>query len=335
MRSAWRTPPTRLNRQDDQVNLFPRMNTLCAALMMIASASAIAGGDIRFSAHEAYPEGVAHSAKDKVFLVSSMRYGTIGRVTPGGEYRAFIDDDKLISSVGMLFDKRHNALWVAISDPGLSTRSTDLTKNRLAAVAVYDASSGKRRAYHDLGALVEGGHFANDLTIDPDGNVYVTDSFSPVIYRVDAKGRKSVFATSDLFKGEGFNLNGIVYHPDGYLLVAKYNSGELFRVSIGDPKRVEPVALAEPLKGADGLVLKSNSQLTVIQNQGADSVVELQSSNGWQTAKIASRSKSSMSFPTTGARVGKSIYVLNARLDTLLDPKAQKANEYLLQKFDD
>lgn len=316
------------------MNLISRLSTLCAVLM-IASAPAVAEGDIRFSTNEAYPEGVAHSGKDNVFLVSSMRHGTIGQVTPGGDYRAFIDDEKLISSVGMLFDRRHNALWVAVSDPGVSTRSTEATKNKLAAVAVYDASSGKRRAYHDLGALVEGGHFANDLTMDTRGNIYVTDSFSPVIYRIDAKGRKSVFATSELFKGEGFNLNGIVYHPDGYLLVGKYNSGELFRVNIGDPKRVDPVALAEPLKGADGLVLKAKGQLAVIQNQGADSLVELKSTDGWRTAQVVSRSKTSMSFPTTGARVGKSIYVLNARLDTLFDPKAEKANEYLLQKFDD
>lgn len=316
------------------MNLITRFHTLCAVLM-IASASAVAAGDVRFSAAEAYPEGVAYSSSDKVFLVSSMRHGTIGRVSPDGEYCAFIEDDKLVSSVGMLFDKRHNALWVAVSDPGLSTRSTEATKNKLAAIAVYDASSGKRRAYHDLGALVEGAHFANDLTMDARGNVYVTDSFMPVIYRIDARGRKSVFATSDLFKGEGFNLNGIVWHPDGYLLVAKYNSGELFRVSIKDSKRIESVGLSEALKGADGLVLKSNQKLVVIQNQGADSMVELQSADGWKSATVMSRNKTGMSFPTTGARVGKSIYVLNARLDALLDPKAEKANDYLLQKFDD
>ena len=58
---------------------------------------------------------------------------------------------------------------------GNSARSSPATQGKLAALAAYDATTGERRAYHDLGGLVEGGHFANDLALDAQGQVYVTE----------------------------------------------------------------------------------------------------------------------------------------------------------------
>lgn len=302
-------------------------------LLTLSAGFAAASGDIAFATDQAYPEGVAYAPRQGGFLVSSIHHGIVGKVTMQGKYAPFIKDDKLISSIGMHLDVKRNALWVAVSDLGASSRSTAATTNKLAAVAVFNATTGKRIAYHDLGGLVDGAHFANDLTMDAKGNVYVTDSFSPVIYRVDTAGRASVFATSDMFKGEGFNLNGIVYNPGGYLLVAKYNSGDLFKVDLNDPTRIERVQLPEAVKGADGLVMRTPGHLTVVQNMGIDEVTELVSIDDWKSAYIIGRQKSAMSFPTTAAKVGGAIYVLNARLDTLMNKDVPKVGDYLLQKL--
>lgn len=75
-----------------------------------------------------------------------------------------------------------------------------------------------------------------------------------------------MFARSDSFKGEGFNLNGIVHHPDGYLLVAKYNSGEIFRINTRkNPGTVHRVKLSAPVTGADGSVLRGRDRISVVQ----------------------------------------------------------------------
>ena len=183
-----------------------------------------------------------------------------------------------------------------------------------------------------LGGLIEGGHFANDVALDAQGQVYVTDSFSPVIYKLDAQGKASVFVRSEWFTGEGFNLNGIVWHADGYLLVNKHNSGELFRINTTGTLDVRRVALPEALKGADGLLLLAPNRLALVQNAGADRVVELVSNDGWQSATIASVHKAASSFPTTAAQVGKDYYVLSSRLDTLMTPGAARVSTYALQK---
>ena len=304
---------------------------------LLGSGLAHAAGDVSFTAEQSYPEGLAWSPAQKVFFVSSVHTGVVGKVTPEGTYTPFITDEKLITSAGLQFDAKRNLLWVAIADPGTSTRSTAATQGKLAAVAAYDASTGERRAYHDLGSLVEGGggHFANDMAFDAAGNVYVTDSFAPIVYRIDTKGVASVFAKSDAFKGEGFNLNGIVYHPDGYLLVGKYNSGEIFRISTaaknaGDVQRVK---LSAPVTGADGIVLRGRDRISIVQNLGADQVVDVVSKDGWKTATLQPGHKSAHSFPTSGVLVGKDLYVLNAQLDTLFSKDAPKVSAYLLQKF--
>lgn len=303
--------------------------TVLAAML---SSAALAAGDVRFTAEQAYPEGIAWSAPQNSFFVSSIHQGVIGKVAMNGRYTPFIRDARLVSSVGLQFDAKRNLVWAAVGDLGNSVRSSPATQGKLAALAAYDATTGERQAYHDLGGLVEGSHFANDLALDARGQVYVTDSFSPVIYRLDARGKASVFVRSELFTGEGFNLNGIVWHADGYLLVNKHNSGELFRISTTGAPDIQRVALPEALKGADGLLLLAPDRLALVQNSGADRVVELVSNDGWRSATIASEHKTIGSFPTTAARVGKNYYVLNSRLDTLMTPDAPRVSDYLLQK---
>lgn len=189
-------------------------------------------------------------------------------------------------------------------------------------------------AYYDLGSLSEGSHFANDLALDEVGNAYVTDSFAPIIYKIDTSGKTSIFSKSPLFKdGEGFNLNGIAYHKGGYLLVGKYNSGDLFKISIADPTDIQRVALPGPLKGADGFNLADDEHLYVAVNLGADKTVELASTDDWKTATIVREVKSLKSMPTAPTKVGDAIWVLNSRLDTLFDPKANKISDFVLQKF--
>ena len=316
------------------VTLITANISLAVSLAAEPAAEHTANAQIGFTADTAYPESVTWSARQGKFFVSSVRHGTVGTVTPDGTYTPFIADDKLVSTVGLLVDDERNTLWVTNSDPGAGDRTNAATQGKLAGIATYDATTGKRLAYYDLGRLGEGSHFANDVALDADGNAYVTDSFAPVIYRISKAGEASIFARSPLFRdSEGFNLNGIAYHKDGYLLVGKYNSGDLFRVNIVDPARIDRVKLPQPLKGADGFSLADAEHLVVVVNLGVDKTVELVSTDGWASAKIGRETKSVTSMPTAATRAGKDVWVLNSRLDTLFDAKADKVSDFLLQKF--
>ena len=305
-----------------------------AAAAILALAAPAFAQDIAFSSDKSYPESVTYSAKQDVFLLGSVTQGLVAKVDEAGAYTSFIADDRLVSTVGLLVDDKSNTLWVTNSDPGAGSRTQAATQGKLAAIATYDATTGAPKAYYDLGGLSEGAHFANDIALDDAGNVYVTDSFAPVIYKIDTEGKASIFAQSPLFvAGEGFNLNGIAWHQDGYLLVGKYNSGDLYRISTNDPSDIQPVKLAEALVGADGFHLVDGEHLLVAQNLAANRTVELTSTDGWQSATITKDVASELSMPTAAVTAGDDIYVLNSRLDTLFDPDAAKVGDYLLQKF--
>lgn len=311
-----------------------RRNLLVSvALAILAITTPTLAQDIAFSSDHSYPESFTYSAKQKIFMLGSVTQGLVAKVDKDGAYVPFITDDRLVSTVGLLVDDASNTLWVTNSDPGAGARTAAATKGTLAAIATYDATTGAPKGYYDLGSLSKGPHFANDIALDAAGNAYVTDSFAPLIYRIDA-GKASIFAKSPLFlAGDGFNLNGIAWHQDGYLLVGKYNSGELFKVSTTDPTDIHLVKLPEALVGADGIHLIDGKHLLVAQNLAANRTVELTSTDGWQSATITREVASERSMPTAAMTVGDEIYVLNSRLDTLFDPHAAKVGDYLLQQF--
>lgn len=304
------------------------------AIALTANMAVAASDDIPFEANMTYPESVSWSAKQDSFFVSSVRRGLVGKVSKDGKYSDFIQDSKLISTVGVLVDDTRNTVWVANSDPGAGERTQASSQGKLAAVATYDSKTGKAKGYYDLGQLSDGAHFANDITLDDKGNAYVTDSFAPIIYRITSAGKASIFANNELFKqGDGFNLNGIAWHHNGYLLVGKYNTGEIYRVDVKNPTKVEQVTIPEALIGADGFNLIDDQHLIVVQNNGVDRTVELTSTDGWKTAKISRVVKSKLSMPTAATKVGNEVFVLGSRLDTLFNPDAPKVSNYLLQNF--
>jgi sugar lactone lactonase YvrE len=184
------------------------------------------------------PEGIQYDEANQRFIVSSRTQGRIGTVRDDSTYTQLADDPKLVSTIGLNLDATRQRLLAAVSDAGANTtRSTATTLRKLAALAIFNPSSGALLSYIDLGALRPNlPHFANDIAVDNQGNAYITDSLSPIIYKVDAQGVATVFLeNSQLSGGTGFGLNGLVYHPDGYLLVAKSNDGTLYKVPLANP----------------------------------------------------------------------------------------------------
>jgi len=128
-----------------------------------------------------------------------------------GNVTTFADSDDLIATVGLLFDEANNQVVVCNTNPGFTDQGMTETTGVLATVIRYDANTGDVVSSHDLSTLIEGGHLINDIVLDDAGNLYVTDSFSPAIYRITPDGTASLFATNPLFETAPmtFGLNGI------------------------------------------------------------------------------------------------------------------------------
>ncbi|MCB1158553.1 MAG: hypothetical protein KDK45_13705, partial [Leptospiraceae bacterium] len=174
--------------------------------------------------------------------------------------------------------------------------------------------------------------FCNDMVIDDKGNIYVSNSFAPVIYKVNLEYKPEILLRNEKFSGEGFNLNGLVYHNNGYIIIAKYNEGSLFKIPVDKPDTFTEVKLPQKLIGADGLLWMEEGKLLVIANSGTNKVFLLSSTDDWTSAKIEKEMATADVFPTTATRAGKEYFYLSAKLDKLFSGKLPVA-EFEINKI--
>lgn len=254
-----------------------------------------------------YPEDVEWDGARNRFLVSSVTRGSVATVHDNGVHQSFISGAEITSSIGIHIDKARDRLLVAAAD--FAAVSDPKVKGE-AKLAVYDLASGERKHLVDLARLrPQSRHLANDVTTGPDGTAYVTDSLAPVIYQVTTDGEASVLVEDDrLAVQQELGLNGIEYHPDGYLLVAM--SKTLYRVPLDAPEELTEVQLSQPTY-VDGLELQPNGNL-VVAAPFAPAVLELSSDDSWRSARIVGRvATPGKVFVTNTTRRTGAIYAIN------------------------
>lgn len=291
------------------------------------------GKSISFEQTNLYPEGLEFDEKSNLFLVTSLKEGMVGKVSMDGKYTPFIKDNDLISAIGIRIDSANNRILVCNSDPGASVKTKKESQRKIAGLGIYDLSTGKKLKYIDLAKLAkDGNHFANDIALDDKGNIYVTNSFSPIIYKIGKGDKPEILINHERFKGQSFNFNGLVFESKtNSLIVAKSNEGILFKFPLSDPTKFTEVK-TDKLVGADGLLWGENGKLIVIQN-ASGKVVELESSDNWTTAKETGSFVTGSVFPTTGIKTKNGIFVLYAMLHRLFDQTTKHTvNKFTIQE---
>ena len=289
---------------------------------------------INFKAQRQYPEGIAYSSQLGKFLVTSLTQGKIGTVDTDGRYEDLLTAPELISGQGVRATDRY--VFVCVSDQGISTKSTPQTAFKTAKLLIFNIASRQLERQVDLASLLPNArHLANDLALLPDGTTYVTDSFSPVIYKVTPDGQPSILVNDPRFASATFGLNGIVYHPDGYLIVAHTSAGKLYKVDLKNGNAISEVGGLGNLPG-DGLTLVNGTDLYVVTGNGSR-VAQVRSSDNWQTASVIKTDENGYFQATTNVYVNQQIYTLNARIGevgaAMGDATKLQSNDYSIQRF--
>jgi len=281
---------------------------------------------IKFEAPNLYPEGIAYDSKRDLIYVSSIAGGNVGAVDRKGNFKVACDDPKLISTVGLKYNSKNDRLYALNGDFGGSTRSKPETIGKLAQLVIINPATSKVEDVIDLSTLVDAPkHLANDLAIDKEGNIYITDSYASVIYKVDKNKKATLFAKSPLFVADSgaLGLNGIACHEEGYLLVPKTTEGSLWKVSIKDPTKIERVKLPEAIEWADGIAFINPNELVAVRNR-FNKTVFLKSKDGWKTADFVKEEQSTDVMPTTATVYKNEVFVINSRLMELFQKKDNK-----------
>jgi sugar lactone lactonase YvrE len=269
------------------------------------------------------PEGIEYDQANGRFLTGSLAEGTIFEIERDGSVVPFITDAELVSSVGIEADEPRDRLLVANSD-----RSVFQPGNvGQAKLGVYNLTTGEKLAMVDLAAVIgtpsdPPAYFANDVTVDGEGNAYVTDTRMNVVYRVTPDYQASVLHR---FTGlpEGAALNGIVYHDGGYLLVV---AGEhTYKVPVANPAGTTKVNVAEPVPGQDGIVWAADGHLVAVSNSAdAPRAVAFSSNDDWASAQRAGVA-TLVGQATTAAAVGDQIYAVHPHFADADPPSIEQA----------
>jgi sugar lactone lactonase YvrE len=280
-------------------------------------------------ATELYPEGVAWDPTRRAFLVGSASQGNLSVIGQDGSVKELAPSIGKVSTLGIRVDVARNRILVAYSDFWVRQRLDVGDQPPTSGVAVFALDTGELKRRVD----VAGGRertFANDLTVDRRGNIYVTDSVYDTVQRIGLDGKVSPVATDPRFAADIVGLNGIVWHPDGYLLAVRYDTGAMFRITPGAPadRRVREVRLPRPLVGTDGLGLRADGSLIVVTNSigaavgvpgGVDAVTTLDSDDGWRSAGFTTRVDPwPTNGPTTVAVTPFGDYALSGEVGELL-----------------
>lgn len=186
-----------------------------------------------------HPESIVHDLVDDVYFISNINgapdavddNGFISRVLPDGTIDAltFIDgaDDTVTLDAPKGMAILGDELWV-----------TDITR-----VRKFDRITGA-----PLGEVViEGSGFLNDLAADPQGNLYVSDTGTNLLHKIDAQEKHAVWLASPAI----FGPNGLWVHEDR-LYLATFNDTKLFSVTLDVPVAFGEIVL--DVGQLDGLV---------------------------------------------------------------------------------
>jgi sugar lactone lactonase YvrE len=270
-----------------------------------------------------YPEGIDYDFKNEKFLFSSLYKGAVYAMNAKGEATVFATSSKLVLPTGIYTDELRNRLIVANADLGISQKSTPASAGGIATVSIFNLKSGELIKEIDLKNFTpNAGSCLNDIAVDAKGNIYITDSFSPNIYKIDNNYIPSLFLTNTIFQPapNQFGLNGIVFHPDGYLLAVKTDDSKLFKISLSDPA-VITVVTGTTFSTPDGIELDKNNNLVVVENGlGLGKSYTFSSTNNWTSAsKINETNIGKEDFPTTATLASDgNVYVVNSKLGKLL-----------------
>lgn len=284
-----------------------------------------------------YPEGIDYDSKNQRFLFSSLQKGAVYAMNLKGELSVFATSSKLVLPTGVYTDEIRNRLIVSNADLGISQKSTEGSAGSVATVSIFNLTSGELIKEVDLKNFTPNtGSCPNDVAVDNKGNIYITDSFSPIIYKLDTNYNASVFSKNTLFqpKPNEFGLNGIVFHPDCYLLAVKTDTSKLLKIALSDPEKITEVK-GTAFSAPDGIELDKNNNLVIVENGlGLGKTHTFKSTDNWSSAaKINETSIGKDEFPTTAAlATDGNVYVISSKLGKFLSGDKSQSS-YAIQRI--
>ena len=284
-----------------------------------------------------YPNGIAR-ASDGTLYVGSVTSGRILRINPQGKSEAFFPgSDEIFAATSLRLDERRGILWGTSPDflgvPGPNGE----TIRRPHRIFAIDTRTGKVLRV----TLMPDGGFGNDMALDPDGGVYLTDSSRPRIYYLAPGATQlQIWAEDTRWATKEIGLSGIARRPDGVMVVGLFSGGELFKVVQESQGRVkvEAIPLARKLENPDGMQFAPDGRLLVTEGaiaSGNGRLLRIDVVSPATKPKAVETIAADMESPVNLTVAGRDVWVTEARIRHRLLPGREKdiPNRFFIRRF--
>jgi sugar lactone lactonase YvrE len=258
-----------------------------------------------------WPEGMDADPRTGRYWIASVRRRTVAEVGPGRAHRLLwpADGETMGAVLGVRFDAARDVLWVTTSHVDMARTDGKVTDAALLRVRRADGRIERRWT---LPASARG-HVLGDLALGPAGDVWVTDSNDPALYRL----RPGADSLERIDHPLLHSPQGVVATPDGRAVyVADYSHG-LLRVDVatGAVTRLDDAPGTTSL-GCDGIAWDRGAIVAVQNGVLPARIVRFTlDSTGARIARVhvLDRNTTVADEPTIGAVLGRTfVYVANS-----------------------
>lgn len=262
-----------------------------------------------------FPEGIDVDPRTGFMYVASIRHRTIAELTPRGDYvRELLPRGGvgLGAILGVRVDPRRGVLWATMSGmpQAAGYQPADSMVHGLLRIRLPEGEIDGR---WDL-PVAAGGHTLGDVAIGPLGDVFMTDSRDPVLYRLPADGGGLQPIRHPLFR----SLQGVAPAPGARaVFVADYSHG-LLKVDVltGEVIRLGDAPGSTSL-GCDGIAWHDGAIIAVQNGVAPPRIMRFELDSAWTRlvrADVLDRNLPVADEPTIGTVVGDEfIYVANSQ----------------------
>ena len=181
---------------------------------------------------------------------------------------------------------------------------------------------------------------ACDVTFDPFGNSYVTNSDKNFIYKVTENGTVSVTSNSSIFTHYPVyessysyaGLNGVIYiNHKNYLLVVQSNTGKLFKVNAINGTATA-VILPSDLTLANGIAVKGDGVIVVVS---INTAWFLKSDDDWANGIVIDEiALDKEGYPSSViVKDGKRVFVIYGYVQESINVNSEQRECYRIQEI--
>jgi hypothetical protein len=284
-----------------------------------------------------YPNGIAR-AKDGTLYVGTVTSGQILRIQPDGKQEIFFPgSNEVFAGTSLRLDEPRGILWGASPDVLGTPQANGEVVCKSHRIFAIDIRSRKLLRV----IIMPDSGFGNDIALDPQGGVYITDTSRPRIHYLPPGATKlQTWAEDERFRtNRRFGLSGIARRSDGVLFVTMYSDGRVFKVTPkkGRKPTITEIKLPRFIDGSDAIQLAPDGSVIAVEGGIEGGNGRLLRLSGLETGAKPKLEilASGMNLPVNLAIGGNQVWLTESLFRHRLVPGKEKEipNRFLIRRF--